>query len=286
MKHLLIDAKNCLYRHNYTSNLTLPSGQKISGVFGMLKDVTNLIRDYDPDNVVIVWDKGKCRKRLEIYPEYKANRANKDPAVLENIRFQVHTARELFSLLPVKQLLHQDTEADDIIGFLTKKLSGEKIIASNDTDFIQLISEDTKLVSSRKSVVKELTLENINEELGFDKKYYVLHKALIGDSSDNIKGVQGIGKVTATKIVNKQIEKPIDKEILKRNMDLIRIGKFLDKEEITAIAEMYRKEKEKTINTMRLKARLGALRFNSILSMFDAVMEPYKNLYMKQRDRK
>lgn len=285
-KYLLIDAKNCLYRHMHTSNLTV-NGQKISGTFGMLKDVTNLVRQYEPDEVIIAWDKGSPKRRLAFYPEYKANRKNKDPEFLENLNFQVKMAKEIFKCLPVIQIMVEDTEADDVIGFFVKKLKGQKIIASTDTDFIQLIDDDTFIVKSRKGVVKELTLSNIEEELGYDKKHYVLHKALVGDSSDNIVGIAGIGDKTATKIIKGQVKKEIDKEILKRNIALITIcGQFLTKEDAINIVDAYKREKLKKPNLIRLRAMLEKLKFNSILASFEGVMYCYKELYQKSLQEK
>lgn len=280
---LLIDAKNCLYRHNFTSNLTAPNGQKISGAFGMLKDVTNLVREYKPDQVIIAWDKGRSVKRIAILPEYKANRKKDDPAFLENVGFQVKAAKALFNCLPVIQISLPDTEADDIIGFFAKKLKGQKIIASSDTDFIQLINEDVKIVKSRKGAVKELTHENIQEELGFDQKHYVVHKSLTGDTSDNIPGVKGIGPKTATKIINKEVKKEIDKETLKRNISLIKICDVLTKEDCEKIVEKYKLEKQKRPNIIKLRSLLAKLRFNSLLTNFSGMFHCYKELEEKQR---
>jgi DNA polymerase-1 len=210
--------------------LTLPTGEKISGVFGVFKEVTSLVVKYNPTNVVVVWDRGKSAKKLELYPDYKASRKEKNPEELENMIFQMKVVKELLNFLPIRQIAVKNIEADDVIGFLAKKLEGRKIIASTDTDFYQLINDSTIIVSSRKGIVQELDRKAINEKLGFNVEKYIIYKSLIGDSSDNIKGVAGIGKIKALKYINNEpIKETIDKEILKRNKRLIEIQDSISK---------------------------------------------------------
>ena len=277
---LFIDAKNTLYRHNYTSSLTDPEGNKVSGVFGMFKDVTNQIRIHNPTNVVICWDKGKSKGRVALYPEYKAHRKQEDKELLENLGYQTRMAKMLFKCLPVKQMVIQDVEADDIIGFLSSKLPGKKIIFSNDSDFYQLINDDISQFVPKKKMT--LNKHNIEKEmkLGIGVEDYILHKAMVGDSSDNIVGLKGIGNKTATKIIKGDIKKipVIDKEILKRNVKLIKIGHILTTQDKKDIISLYKKEREKESNTILLKRLCMKLGFRSILSSFGTHILVYKPL--------
>jgi 5'-3' exonuclease len=277
--HLLIDANNCFHRHNFTSNLTLPTGEKISGVFGVFKEVTSLVAKYNPTNVVVVWDRGKSAKKLELYPDYKASRKEKNQEELENMIFQMKVVKELLNFLPIRQIAVKNIEADDVIGFLAKKLEGRKIIASTDTDFYQLINDSTIIVSSRKGIIQELDRKAINEKLGFNVEKYIIYKSLIGDSSDNIKGVSGIGKIKAIKYINKEpIKETVDKELLKRNYKLIKLAALLDKDDLLNIAQSY-KNSRCIPNKILLRARLHKLQFHSILNNFEGITYGFRNLF-------
>lgn len=136
MKHLIMDMNNALYRANYVSRLTDKKGNRVSGVFNSVRMVNSLVRKHKPDSVAIVWDGGKSKGRLAIYPEYKSKR---DKNRKEEDKIDIQRQREIlikiFSYLPVRQIQVEGIEADDVIGWLCEKLKGKKIIVSNDTDF-------------------------------------------------------------------------------------------------------------------------------------------------------
>jgi len=273
---LFVDAKNTLYRHNFTSNLHDPKGNKVSGVFGMFRDVTNLIKIHKPTNVIIAWDKGKSKGRVAIYPEYKGHRKQDDKELLENLAYQTKMAKMIFKCLPVKQLVLQDVEADDIIGFLCKKLKGDKLIFSNDSDFYQLIDDKvSQFVPKQK---KMFNSKNINDMLGYNVKDYVLHKAMVGDSSDNIVGLKGIGEKTATKIIKGEVKKEIDRDILVRNIKLIKICHILTTQDKKNIIKLYKKQREKESDTVLLKSIFRHLGFASLISSFGERVYVYKEL--------
>jgi DNA polymerase-1 len=272
----LVDGKNTLYRHNYVSSLTDPEGQKVSGVFGMFKDISNILRIQKPDNLVIAWDKGKCLKRIEIYPEYKANRLNKDEEFLKNLGYQTKYAKLIFKFLPVKQITIEGIEADDVIGYLSKTLKGKKIIFSNDSDFLQLVNEDTSLFLATKK--KLITKDNINDYLGFDSRYYVLWKSIVGDTSDNIRGQKGIGDKTAKKIILKEKKVTLDKEIIERNLKLIRIGKLLSNEDKSHIISQYKEEMNKANNAMAVRKIFLKLGFKVFLINFNSYVYLFNRL--------
>lgn len=277
---VLVDGKNTLYRHNYTSNLTSPEGEKTSGVHGMFKDVGNIIKNFRADNIIIGWDKGESRGRLAIYPNYKGDRKkHKDPAVIENLGFQILHARIIFKGLPVKQIALQGIEADDIIGFMCKKLKGRKIVFSNDTDFLQLVDEETSLFFPTKKQL--ITHKNIDEHLGFDRKHYIMWKSLVGDKSDSIIGIKGIGPARATEIIKgerKLIITPDDKEKLILNKKLITIGSVLNNEDKRLIIDTYKKEAEKEINPILVRKVFRKLGFRHLIANFSASVYVYRQL--------
>lgn len=259
MKTLIIDCNNLLYRANYVTNLRDKHGNRVSGIFNTMKMVQSLIKKYNPNNLIAVWDGGKSKARLQIYPNYKANRVikknlNNDKKELDNQRIVI---KHIFSYLPIKQIEIKNIEADDVIGFLSNSLKGKKIIISNDNDFIQLVNNDTHVYLPYKD--QYLTINNVNDYLGFPVKYYILWKCLVGDSSDNIKGIKGIGPKKATILILNQIKTgrklPIsDHElaILNRNKYLIAIGALLQLNDKVNIKKMYIKESNKSVFNFKI----------------------------------
>ena len=276
MSTFIIDGKNCLFRHNHTSNLKNRAGKKISGAYGMFKDIKAICEIHKPNRLIVCWDIGRSPFRLELYPEYKGNRKNDDQEFLENIKYQTDVIRQMLGTLPVIQIGVRNTEADDVIGFLCEKLQGEKTIFSNDTDFYQLLSEDVDILKPKTK--KIFTYKDAEKELGFPVSKYVLWKSIVGDNSDNIKGCKGIGPVNATKIITGKIKKPLDKEVIKRNMKLIKIAYPLTDEDKVEIVNQFRAEKIKKPNTGYLMRLFQEHGFNSLLFNFENTVHPFKRL--------
>lgn len=270
-KYLLVDANNLLCRAHYASGLTNKKGEKVSGTFGTMKMMKNLLEKFQPETTIVAWDEGKSKQRIAIYPEYKAQREkNRKPQDVEDLHRQRVQIQKIFDWLPVIQLKVQDVEADDIIGILCEKLKGSKVIVSNDTDFVQCVTKETKLYLPNKKEI--LTPETVNDHLGFDVKYYVLWKSMVGDTSDNIKGIKGIGPVKATKIIlakDKMKKKlpinPQEKQILDRNKYLIAIGALLQPKQIKKIRFEYMKEKKKRPDWDLVKREFMKCGFKSLV---------------------
>jgi len=276
MKHLIIDCNNLYYRANYVTNLRDRKGRRVSGIFNTMKMLQSLIRKFNPDNLIAVWDGGRSKERLSIYPEYKAQRVSKrcEEDKIDIIN-QKKVIKEIFDCLPIKQLEVKDIEADDIIGYLSKILKGKKIIVSNDNDFLQLIKKNTYVFLPYKDVI--LSEKNICKFLGFPVKYYILWKCLVGDLSDNIKGIKGIGPKKANHIIlskyqsNKKLPINSDElEILNRNKYLIAIGALLKDFEKQIIRKQYLNEKIKDdFKYKRVETIFRKLRFDTLLYQFD-----------------
>lgn len=260
----------------------------MSGVFNSMAMIERLMRKFRPDSVFVIWDKGKSRGRLAIYPEYKAQRDKyRDEKDVIDIQRQRELLQKIFSFLPVKQIQVEGIEADDIIGWLAKeKLKGKKIIVSNDTDFIQLVDKKVNLFLPGKANL--LTPRNADKYLGFPVKHYVLWKSLMGDRSDNIKGVHGIGPKKATAIIlnglnSKKKKLPIsaqEMEILNRNKYLISIGSVLQDEDLSIIQREYKKAKKEMLDVKFIQIRkiFKELDFKSLLYNFDEFEMRFKNI--------
>lgn len=278
-----------LYRAHFVSGLTDKKGRRTSGIFGMMKMIPVLLRKFNPDNVIVAWDEGRSKARLQIYPDYKKQRDEKrKPEDVEALQFQRVVCQEILGNLPVRQLRVQDVEADDIIGYLTEKLKGRKVVVSNDQDFFQLVKEDTALFLPNKAL--KVTTQNVDKVLGFPVKHYILWKCMVGDTSDNIKGIHGIGPKKATAIIlhgvgggKKLPIKPDEMAILDRNKDLIAIGALLQPDEIKSIHRIYKAEKTKATDFQKVRMRFGKHDFDSLYFSFNAWRYPFDQLLRKRK---
>jgi DNA polymerase-1 len=204
---LILDGLNTFIRVFSAVPALNDDGQHIGGVAGFLKSVAAAIRQHKPTRCIIVFDgKGGSRRRKDLYPDYKANRANKTAfnrhqefASLqdeqESMKFQYGRLIQYLQLLPVTLLAIDQVEADDVIAYIANEIytdaEHQAIIYSTDRDFLQLVNDRISVYSPIKK--KLYTPDVMREEFGFDTKNYLLYRAFTGDVSDNIPGVSGVG---------------------------------------------------------------------------------------------
>jgi DNA polymerase-1 len=185
----------------------------IGGVTGFLRSIAAVIRKHKPTRCVIVFDgKGGSVRRKRMYPNYKANRANKTAfnrykefASLEDeqqsMKRQFGRMIEYLQCLPITTLAIDNIEADDAIAYIANEIFTEQenkvTIVSTDRDFLQLVNNRISVWSPIKK--KMYTPNIMREEFGIDAKNYLLYRALTGDKSDNIPGVNGVGLKTMIK---------------------------------------------------------------------------------------
>lgn len=204
---VIIDGKSIFYRGYYAMpNLSMKDGTPTGGVFGFTALSLEVIKRLKPDYVAVAWDKPKTniRKRLQIYPQYKAGRK---PAP-DDFYAQIPILYELLNALgwPLYEL--DDYEADDIMAGLAKKADDnnlETYLVTSDMDMLQCISEHTKVYILKKGLsnIEEFHPESFKDKYGLEPEQFVDLKALQGDSSDNIPGVPGVGIKTATGLLQK-----------------------------------------------------------------------------------
>ena len=206
-KIFIIDGYATLYRAHYAlikNPLVTTSGIHTSALFGFTNQITRLLKDEKPDYIVCAFDSKEKTFRHDIFEAYKANRS----PMPEELRQQLPHLWDMLEALNMPVIKYPGYEADDIIGTIAKKVSKldiETYIVSGDKDFMQLISDKIFLYApgmrgakpilyNREEVIKKWDLppENIIDLLG-----------LMGDSSDNIPGVSGIGEKTAVKLLKK-----------------------------------------------------------------------------------
>jgi DNA polymerase-1 len=222
MKVLLVDGYNLLHR----SRFGFAKGE-YNIVFNFLRGFRSLTDKIAPDRVVFVLE-GYPKFRYGLYPEYKANRKTTDPkkqAELADFRRQKDICIELLKRLPIKIIRHPNYEGDDVIGSLIKERysNDECVVATGDTDFIQLLNSHSNV-----KIYNPIKKTYFNTP-DYD---YVLWKSMVGDTSDNIKGIPRVGPKTATKVCMMSEgdrsawldERPERRSTLERNTHLIRFA--------------------------------------------------------------
>ncbi len=202
MKKLyVIDAYGYLYRSYFAiGQMTNPKGESTNAVYGFIRCILKIFKDFAPDHLVAVFDGPQGTKSREaLYPDYKAHRE----AMPEDLRYQVEWAHRFCDLRGIAQLNIAGCEADDAIGSVARWASGEgaKVyICSTDKDMAQLVDENVHIINTFKDNL-ELGPEQIEETYGIPPDKMIDWLAITGDSADNVPGIRGFGPKTATALL-------------------------------------------------------------------------------------
>ncbi|HUC78756.1 MAG TPA: 5'-3' exonuclease H3TH domain-containing protein, partial [Candidatus Saccharimonadales bacterium] len=205
-RFVIIDGKSIFYRGYYAMpELKTKDGVPTGGIYGFAVMALEILKKLNPDYVCVAWDKPKTniRKRLAIYPGYKAGRK---PAP-DDFYLQIPILHKLLDAFgwPLYEL--DDYEADDIMGTLSSQATAKNIetfLVTSDLDILQLISSHTKAYILKKGLsnIEEYNAESFEKKHGIRVEQFLDYKSLAGDSSDNIPGVPGIGNKTAVELLN------------------------------------------------------------------------------------
>jgi DNA polymerase-1 len=203
-KVLLIDAFGIIFKSYYafiSRPLINQSGENSSAVFGYFKSLVSVLLKEKPDYYVIALEgEGKCF-RNEIYSDYKANR---DEAP-EDLKEQIPRIFNLMEALGMPMVSVPASEADDVIGTVADKAGAMSDLSvrifSSDKDLMQLVNDSVTMLRPEKTFVREMGEREVFEKMGVRPDQVVDYLALIGDSSDNIPGVKGVGPKTAAKLL-------------------------------------------------------------------------------------
>ncbi len=201
----IIDGKSVFYRGYYAMpNLSTGDGTPTGGVFGFASMALEVIKRLDPDYVCVAWDKPKTniRRRLELYPAYKAGRKPAPPDFYEQIPL-LHELLEAFGW-PLYEL--DDYEADDIMGTLATKAAEQDIetmLITSDLDMLQIVDPHIHVFALKKGLtnIELYSPKSFEAKYGIRADQFLDLKALKGDSSDNIPGVPGIGEKGAIELL-------------------------------------------------------------------------------------
>lgn len=205
-KLVIIDGKSVFYRGYFAMpNLATKDGTPTGGVFGFAVMALEVLKRLKPDYVCVAWDKPKTniRKRLELYPEYKAGRKPPPPDFYDQIPI-LHELLDAFGW-PLYEL--DDYEADDIMGTLAvqaREKGIDTMLVTSDLDLLQVINGNVHVYALKKGLsnIELYHPESFKEKYGIEVDQFLDLKSLKGDSSDNIPGVPGVGEKTAAKLLN------------------------------------------------------------------------------------
>lgn len=198
---LLIDGNSLANRAFYALPfLTTPKGKPSGAVFGFMNILVKIISEERPDGILVAFDHARKTFRNEIFKDYKATRKETPSELIS----QFPEIKKLLEQMNITIVEQEGIEADDILGTAVKNISGKKIILSGDRDLLQLISDDTEVWLTMKgvSVVNKIDTQNLKTQFNLSPSQVVDLKALMGDSSDNIPGVSGVGEKTAQKLID------------------------------------------------------------------------------------
>lgn len=201
----VIDGNSLMHRafHAVPPTMNAPDGRPTNAIFGFLNMFLKMIDAFNPDGVVVAFDKGRPRVRMEMLPQYKAQRPPMDP----DLHAQFPMIKELLAALNVPILQSEGWEGDDILGTMARlgeEAGCDMLLVTGDRDMYQLVTEHVNVVSTRKGLsdVAIMTPESV------DDLYHGITPALVpdfyglkGDTSDNIPGVPGIGPKKASALI-------------------------------------------------------------------------------------
>jgi DNA polymerase-1 len=253
---LLVDGHAYAYRAFHAiQRLSAPNGSPTNAIFGFIKMLTKLRQRLQPTHLAVVWDGGLDAGRLDVLPGYKAQR----PPMPEALEAQIEQIKEYLAAAGYASLCREGIEADDWIATLARQAveaGARVVIASSDKDFMQLVSDRVGLVNPNDKSETVWGVEQVRAKTGVNPPQIVEWLSLIGDSVDNIPGVEGVGPKTAADL----LEQFGSVETLYQRLDDVTAQKM--RENLQAAAQQVRRNRD----LIRLKDDLpGEVTLDSLL---------------------
>ncbi len=247
---VIVDSMALAYK-SYFAHISRPlstsSGEPTSAIYGFMMQLFKIMTDTQPDYLLIAFDAKEKTFRHERYENYKSSRAEMPDDMVP----QIARIKQIVEALDLPLLIKPGYEADDIIGTAVKQAEKRGLFSyavTPDKDFIQLVNENINLLRPKRQS-DEWTIidkQKVLEDYGFEPIYMIDYLALVGDSSDDIPGVAGIGPKTATPLIQRfgtieniyaNLDK-IEKESVRKKLEANRENAFLSKELATIITDM------------------------------------------------
>lgn len=198
---LIVDGHAYAYRAFYAiRQLNSPSGQPTNAIYGFIRMLGKMQATLQPSHIMVVWDGGLAAERMQLLPEYKTHRAPM-PVLLEP---QLDDIVKFLKASNIASYCREGVEADDWIATLARKAFDQNfnvVIASSDKDFMQLVCPRIGLLNPNDKEPKVWTADDVRVKTGVEPVQIVDWLSLIGDSVDNVPGVDGIGPTTAAKLL-------------------------------------------------------------------------------------
>ncbi|MFP4461545.1 MAG: DNA polymerase I [Thermotogota bacterium] len=206
-KFFLIDGTGLVYRAFYAiRNLNTSAGEPVNALYGLSRMLTKLLKEKieKDDRIVFFLDKARKTFRTDMYKAYKANRSE----MPEELRFQMAFVEDLVKSFGIKVLSLENVEADDLIATFIKRFDNDSDlfeVVTSDKDLFQLIDDNVKILRAEKGVtqLKEYDRDVFYEKYGFEPTQMIDYLSLMGDSSDNIPGIKGIGDKRAKELISR-----------------------------------------------------------------------------------
>ncbi|MCR4926116.1 MAG: DNA polymerase I, partial [Clostridiales bacterium] len=291
MKLLVIDGNSIVNRAFYgIKSLSTKDGQPTNAIYGFLNILLKLKDDVKPDAVAVAFDLKAPTFRHKMYADYKSNRKG----MPEDLAKQMEPLKEIISAMGYTMLSSEGWEADDILGTLAGACgkNDECYIATGDRDSLQLIDENVKVLLATNHDTVVYDIDRLKEEYGVSPKQMIDIKALMGDSSDCIPGVAGVGKKTAGDLIIEfgsidYIYENIDsidirdslRNKLKNDKDMAflsyKLGTISRQAPVSTDLEKYR-PKQPSENLARLLARLELFKIIKKLELSEADVTDFK----------
>ncbi len=201
-KVLLVDGTQVLYRSAYATGYKLGSKEPVFGpttIATCLGIIRSIAWKFLPKSVYVVWDGGRSERRMQLLPTYKSGRRELTEEVKVSMLDDILSISSILEKICCRVTILTSREADDLISYLSKRFINP-IIISDDTDYMQLIQYGVSVYRpTSDSFVSKLTFKN---KFGVEPESYLIYKALVGDDSDSIEGIKGIGPVYAKSILS------------------------------------------------------------------------------------
>ncbi|MEK5523739.1 DNA polymerase I [Heyndrickxia sp. FSL W8-0423] len=295
-KLILIDGNSIAYRAFFALPLlNNEKGIHTNAIYGFTTMLMKILNEEKPTHILVAFDAGKTTFRHKTFKEYKGTRQKTPPELSEQFPF----IRELLDAYGIQRYELANYEADDIIGTLSLKAEKEGFevkVISGDKDLTQLSSKETTVCITKKGItdIEEYTPEHINEKYGLTPEQIIDMKGLMGDASDNIPGVPGIGEKTAIKLLKEfntlenlleSIEHVSGKK-LKEKLEEYKEQAIMSKQLATITREApitieLNETKYKNENDEKLISLFKELGFNSLIDKLDVKTSPEREEKMK-----
>jgi DNA polymerase-1 len=278
----LIDGSALAYRSYFAfirNPLINSKGENISAVFGFTNSIMKILKDENPDYIAVVFDTKAPTFRHEIFKDYKSTRAKMPSEMVD----QLPRIREVSEGMNLPILEVDGFEADDLMGTLAKRAKTkelEVVLVTGDKDFLQLVDEDVKVLNPKRGGEEPELLDKkgVEEKFGVPPEKVVEVLALMGDASDNIPGIPGIGEKTAVELIKQfgdmektlvhadQVKRKNVQKGLKEHPDLARLSKRLATIDTNVPFELdLQKLRRENFNLPKLKELFKELEFTKLL---------------------